>query len=132
MFNIPIDDVTNYFIWRQQDATRNSIQMYGRHFFSHKEMHGKSVSQIQDMLMDKFGKNWNNLPVWKRRGFCVVPNPNSYDSSHFAQRNDCIPIFTKERYYIEDRLTPTEEEQERYAFRITGKALKEEVNDDER
>lgn len=130
VFNIPKEEVTNYFIWRQQDATRNSIQMYGRHFFSHKEMHGKNMSQIQDMLMAEHGKNWNDLDVWKKRGFCVVPNPNSYDSSHYAERDDNIPIFTQDRDYIESRLEVTEqEEKERYAFRILPTVDKSDTNE---
>ena len=28
-FVLPKEEVVNYFIWRQQDATRNSIQMVG-------------------------------------------------------------------------------------------------------
>lgn len=129
VFNIPKEEVTNYFIWRQQDATRNSIQMYGRHFFSHKEMHGKNVSEVQDMLMAEHGKNWNDLDVWKRRGFCVVPNPNKYDSSHFAERDDNIPIFTQDREYVERFLEPEEDLTEKYKFRISPTVDKTEVNE---
>lgn len=32
-FNIPKEEVTNYFYWRQLDATRNSIQMVGQAIF---------------------------------------------------------------------------------------------------
>ena len=34
VFLIPSRDVVNYFIWRQQDWNRNSIQMYARKFFN--------------------------------------------------------------------------------------------------
>lgn len=34
-FNIPKEEVTNYFYWRQLDATRNSIQMVGQANFFH-------------------------------------------------------------------------------------------------
>ena len=37
-FNIPKEEVANYFYWRQLDATRNSIQMVGQANFSHKEL----------------------------------------------------------------------------------------------
>ncbi|MFW6122346.1 MAG: tRNA(His) guanylyltransferase Thg1 family protein, partial [Petrotogales bacterium] len=47
VFSIPKEEVVNYFIWRQQDATRNSIQMVGQSVFSHKELHGKSCDEIQ-------------------------------------------------------------------------------------
>ena len=107
VFNLPMEEVTNYFIWRQQDATRNSIQMLGRHFFSHKQMHGKSTSNVQDMLMELDPPvNWNDIPTWMKRGACVVPNPNPYDSSAVVIQDDEIPIFTKDREYIEQRLSP--------------------------
>ena len=51
VFNIPKEEVTNYFVWRQQDTTRNSINMLGQYHFSHKELQHKNVSQVQDMLM---------------------------------------------------------------------------------
>ena len=71
-FNIPREDVVNYFFWRQQDASRNSVQMVGRAYFSHKEMEHKSNSEIQDMLMLQKGINWNDFPAEQKRGSCVI------------------------------------------------------------
>ena len=62
IFNIPKEEVCNNILWRQQDATRNSIQMVGHANFSDKQMHGKNTSQIQDMLMLEKGINWNDFP----------------------------------------------------------------------
>ena len=39
-------------------------------YFSDKQMHGMNTSQIQNMLMTAKGVNWNDLPVWQRRGSC--------------------------------------------------------------
>ena len=36
-FNIPEDDAINYFIWRQEDAIRNSIFSFSRQYHSHNE-----------------------------------------------------------------------------------------------
>jgi tRNA(His) 5'-end guanylyltransferase len=71
-FNIPKEEVTNCFIWRQQDATRNAIQMLGQCNFSHKELHGKSCNDIQDMLMTQKGINFNDMPTEFKRGVCCV------------------------------------------------------------
>lgn len=102
VYNLPKEEVTNYFIWRQQDASRNSVQMLGRFHFSQKQMHGKSNSQVQDMLMLEKGINWNDIPVWMKRGACVVRAPEigvTYD--------DNIPVFTQDRSYVEQHvLTP--------------------------
>lgn len=94
VYNLPKEEVTNYFIWRQQDASRNSVQMLGRFYFSHKEMEGKSNSEIQDMLMLQHGVNWNNIRTWMKRGSCV----------DYAGVDENIPIFTQDRNYIEQLL----------------------------
>lgn len=73
-WNIPKDEVTNYFYWRQQDCIRNSIQMVGQANFSQKELQNKSCNQIQDMLMERKGINWNDLPIYQKRGSCCVRN----------------------------------------------------------
>lgn len=71
VFNIPVEEVTNCVLWRQQDATRNSISSLAQSKFSAKELHGKSSSQMQDMLMEKYGINWNDLTIPEKRGTAV-------------------------------------------------------------
>ena len=71
-FNIPKEEVTNLLYWRQDDAAKNSIQMVGRAFFSHKELHKKSRNDIQDMLMTQKGINWNDFPTYQKRGSCCI------------------------------------------------------------
>ena len=71
-FNIPKEEVTNLVYWRQDDASRNSIQMVGQANFSHKELHKKSRNDIQDMLMTQKGINWNDLPTYQKRGSCCI------------------------------------------------------------
>lgn len=66
-FNIPKEEVCNLVYWRQLDATRNSIQMVGQAYFSHKELQNKSCKDIQEMLHWGQGINWNYYPTrWKR------------------------------------------------------------------
>ena len=67
-FNIPKEEVCNLIYWRQIDASRNSIQMVGRAYFSHSELDEKSTSDIQDMLMEKYGINWNDYAIDEKRG----------------------------------------------------------------
>ncbi len=50
-------EVMNVFRWRQQDCIRNSVSMVAQANFSHKELHGKSQSDMHEMLHQK-GINW--------------------------------------------------------------------------
>lgn len=110
VFSIPKDEACNYFIWRQQDATRNSIQMVGQANFSHKELQKKSCDKIQDMLMLEKGINWNDFPTVQKRGSCctktgvhtVVDMKTGEQKERFVWEIDKeIPIFTQDRNYIE-------------------------------
>ena len=67
-FNVPRDEVTNYFLGRQNDATRNSIQMVGQCYFTHRELQGKSGNEIQDMLLTVHDVNWNHCKIPEKRG----------------------------------------------------------------
>ena len=73
-FNIPKEEVTNLIYWRQLDATRNSIQMVGQANFSHKELQNKSCNDIQDMLHEQKGINWNDYPTVYKRGTSCIKN----------------------------------------------------------
>lgn len=102
VFNIPKEEVCNYFIWRQQDATRNSINMLGQHYFSHKQLQGKKTNEVMDMLMLEKNVNWNDLDTWKKRGICVLRKKYK-DQTGWAMDTN-IPIFTQDRNYVEQYL----------------------------
>jgi tRNA(His) 5'-end guanylyltransferase len=70
-----IDEAINYMIWRQQDATRNSISMGAQSMYSHKELHKKSTSEMQEMMWQK-GQNWNDYPVGFKRGRMILKEKN--------------------------------------------------------
>lgn len=70
-FNVPKDDVANVFVWRQKDWARNSLQMYARSFFSHKQMHGKKNTDIHEMLHRK-GLNWSDLSEQDKNGTFIT------------------------------------------------------------
>lgn len=95
-FNIPKEEVTNCFVWRQQDATRNAIQMLGQCNFSHKELQKKSCNDIQDMLMTQKGINFNDMATEFKRGVCCCKDENGK-----WNLDKEIPIFTQDREYIE-------------------------------
>jgi tRNA(His) guanylyltransferase len=68
VFSLPKEEVSNYFLFRQQDCTRNSIQAVAQQNFSHRQLHKKSCDQIQDMLFKEKGINWNDLATRYKRG----------------------------------------------------------------
>ena len=113
VFTIPKEEVCNALIWRQQDATRNSIQSVGQANFSQKELHGKSCNNIQNMLMIYKGINWNDYATTLKRGSCCIKVDDGlteYDEAGnicgYTQRSKWIidneiPIFSQNRNYIE-------------------------------
>jgi tRNA(His) guanylyltransferase len=112
VFLLPEHDVANYFLWRQQDATRNSIQMLARSLYSHKELYKKNTSQLQEMCFQK-GSNWNDLPTARKRGRCVyrenLIDPELKPIRHKWTVDNEIPIFKGDgREYIEKWLKPEE------------------------
>lgn len=101
-FIIPHDEVVNYFIWRQQDAVRNSVQMVAQSLYSHRELMNKNTSELQDMMMEK-GVNWNNCSVPQKRGVCIVRKEIAHGDvvKHEWVIDENIPNFTQDRSYIE-------------------------------
>lgn len=107
VFTLPKEEVVNCLIWRQQDATRNSVQSVGQANFSHNQLHGKNCSNIQDMLMLEKGINWNDYPTHLKRGTCCIKKPFKINegTKQEAIRNKWvldteIPIFTQDKEYI--------------------------------
>lgn len=65
-----VGEAANVFLWRQQDAARNSVQMAARSVFSHSKCDGANTKALQEMLFAERGINWNYYaPVSKRGTF---------------------------------------------------------------
>ena len=112
VFSIPKDEVCNCLIWRQQDATRNSIEAVGQAYFSHSVLHKKSCNMIQEMLWSQKNINWNDFPTDCKRGACCYRQPSTEyvetktGESIEVSRNRWIidtdiPIFTQDRTFVE-------------------------------
>lgn len=61
------EEAVNAILWREQDASKNSISQACRTVYSHKDMLDKTGPEMQEMLFQK-GINWNNYPTWAKRG----------------------------------------------------------------
>lgn len=114
VFVIPEKEVCNYFIWRQRDWGRNSLQMLARKYYSQKQLNKKTSSDMHEMIFKK-SDNWNNLETFLKRGRCVIPSKETVfvtkketkgnfegtvDRKVWKVDND-IPVFSKDRKYVE-------------------------------
>lgn len=90
-FNLPKEEVANYFKWRQLDCERNSIQTIGRAYFSHKQLMNKSCNNIQEMLFTEHGIKWNDVEVYKKRGIGVYKVGENERSVTYVDKS--VPIF---------------------------------------
>lgn len=90
-FVIPREEVCNYFIWRQQDAERNSVSSLAQSQFSHKHLHKKTVEDMKKMLLREKGIDWSVLSTAQKRGWCVLAD-GTLDLE--------IPRFQEDREYI--------------------------------
>ena len=66
--------------------------------FSYNELQHKSCNQIQEMLFQEKGINFNDYPISFKRGTCIIKK----DGKWIIDKE--IPIFTQDRSYIENLL----------------------------
>lgn len=87
VFTIPDPvEVANYFLWRQRDAVRNSISMAAQAKFSHKSLHGVGTGQMQELLWQEHGINWNDYPDGCKRGRVTVRKSGEREVSYTDRR----------------------------------------------
>lgn len=116
VFTIPdLQEVVNYFVWRQKDATRNSIQMAAQNEYSQSELSGKNIKELQTLLLAK-DINWNDYPVGFKRGRMIMKHDivradlakSLAEQSPMPIRTEWRiedpPIFTQDREYITTRI----------------------------
>ena len=68
-FSIPDPiEVANYFIWRQKDATRNSISGLAHSILGPAKCHGLNTDNLQAAMLKEAGVNWSHEPEWFKNG----------------------------------------------------------------
>jgi tRNA(His) guanylyltransferase len=98
VFTIPDPvEVENYFIWRMNDAARNSLSSLCQAHFSPRELHGKGQTEMHDLLHG-IGLNWNDCPADVKRGRGIV-----YEDQGWRVDRD-LPMWTKERDWLTRRI----------------------------
>lgn len=97
VFNIPKEEVSNYFLARQKDAVKNSIATVAQGLYSTKELHGKNQNEQQELIFQK-GINWNDFEIGVKRGrflekendFKFVNTPLTFTNENFKKYLDEI------------------------------------------
>ena len=100
-FNIPIHEVINNLIWRQQDATRNSILSVAQSLYSHKELQGIRTKELQNKMLTEKNVNWNDYKTDEKRGIAAIKDN---EGKWFI--DELTPIFTEDRDYINRLVYP--------------------------
>lgn len=112
VFQIPQKvEVENYFIWRQQDTTRNSISSVAQSLYSSKELNGKNTDEQQELIFQK-GINWNDYKPKYKRGRMIVketyektPEDNKEQTAIRTRWISIeVPIFTQDRNFLSERI----------------------------
>jgi tRNA(His) 5'-end guanylyltransferase len=118
VFTLPSEDeVLNYFIWRQKDAERNSLNMLASCHISHQKLMNMNSEQRHDLL-HRHGENWNNWPTAFKRGRVIRKMQRERDIifTHKKTKQEItqhitetywapdleIPVFTANREYLLD------------------------------
>jgi tRNA(His) 5'-end guanylyltransferase len=123
-----LEKVEDYFLWRQEDAHRNSLNA---HCYWIMRKDGKSVSEATNFLsgktiaeknelLFKYGINYNELPSWQKRGTGLVwsyyskegINPITNESTMTTRRRIekiyNLPISTEYGKFIRDIINSEE------------------------
>lgn len=115
-----VNEVANVFVWRQLDATRNSVQMVAHAHFRSEELEGLNIDQLQEMLWTRRGINWNDLDPMLKRGRFVEKQSVTADVAYSdrqtgetrvavaVERSQWVvvaaPVFTKSRGWLMQRI----------------------------
>jgi tRNA(His) guanylyltransferase len=125
VFQVPtVDEMVNTMIWRQQDATRNSVSMAAYEICGHSATMNMSGSEKQEMLFDK-GVNWNDYPVKFKRGTVIrkverlmtrkptgdsnkttIIDDNLIFTRNVWEADEDAPIFTQNKEYLSNLVIP--------------------------
>jgi tRNA(His) 5'-end guanylyltransferase len=118
-------EVENYFIWRQQDATRNSISSVAQSLYSPKELNGVKTDGMQELIFRR-GINWNDYTPREKRGGIITKFERNFvrvcdetispkDNNNNFVRNIWeldveTPVFTQDREYLRSRIPQQHED----------------------
>ncbi|MGV9103407.1 MAG: tRNA(His) guanylyltransferase Thg1 family protein [Candidatus Thorarchaeota archaeon] len=99
-FSVPnLHEAANVLLWRELDATRNSVQGLARAHFSHKECSNKSCPELKTMLMKK-GQNWDDCDPEFKRGVYAVKQARD----DMPERQEWVSMTMQPLLEVSDRI----------------------------
>lgn len=102
IFNVPDwVEASNSLVWRESDATKNSIQSAGQSELDHKQIQGLSNNQVQELLLEEADINWNDYPEHFKKGTYLIRYKNDLDKTEIVQLEGLPPL---SQINLEDRL----------------------------
>ena len=63
-------EAVNVLLWRERDATKNSLSMAAREHYPHEQLLNRKGAELHELLHEK-GVNWNDYPAFFKRGTFV-------------------------------------------------------------
>ena len=103
-FNLPVDEVCNYLIWRQQDCERNALGSFARAFYSHKQLEGKKHPDLVAMLQEK-NISWENMSPDYKRGVIAYKVYSEGQEHPEWTLDKNTPVFSTNKEFIQEILT---------------------------
>lgn len=82
------EEAANVLLWRELDATKNSVSMATRAYYPHGEVVDQGNAAMHEMLFKK-GVNWNDYPAFFKRGTFV--RRQSVERAFTATEVDALP-----------------------------------------
>ena len=111
IFEVPSDaEAANAFLWREYDASKNSVSMLAGHYFSHKELQGMNGKVKIDMLKTKKDVIWEDCPAYFKFGTYVkrvqkvIVNPAYPDAPAIRHSVETVSAVLQDFENTEDRV----------------------------
>lgn len=109
VFNVPKEEVNNYFVWRQADAIRNSIEMLGRSKYSPSQLNKVTTTQMKNMLEKEHNVSWDKLdPKYKQGTTCYKLDFYVEGIRRTTWDTSSEVVFKGNQDFIDDLLCPLE------------------------
>jgi len=86
-FNLPKEEIYNYFLWRQRDCIRNSISSYARHLLGHKACLKKKTGELLNLIPKE---KWDTVNKAFKYGSLILKPSDTFIYKNIQECKDEI------------------------------------------